>query len=111
MGDSARLVIADDHPLFRGALREAVSGLFEKVERIERQVSKGRADAADALGLLKACTVRRSYDKVEGAVAICKQLEPARAAENSRSFRKLLKVLGCAQEAPTPRKAARRPQR
>src|SRR5215472_4571024 len=24
-----RLVIADDHPLFRGALREAVTGLFE----------------------------------------------------------------------------------
>jgi DNA-binding NarL/FixJ family response regulator len=30
-----RLVIADDHPLFRGALREAVSGLFEKVEIAE----------------------------------------------------------------------------
>jgi len=27
-----RLVIADDHPLFRGALREAVSGLFERVD-------------------------------------------------------------------------------
>jgi DNA-binding NarL/FixJ family response regulator len=26
-----RLLIADDHPLFRGAMREAVSGLFEKV--------------------------------------------------------------------------------
>jgi DNA-binding NarL/FixJ family response regulator len=26
-----RLVIADDHPLFRGALREAVTGLFEQV--------------------------------------------------------------------------------
>jgi len=26
-----RLVIADDHPLFRGALREAVTGLFEHV--------------------------------------------------------------------------------
>jgi DNA-binding NarL/FixJ family response regulator len=26
-----RLVIADDHPLFRGALREAVSGLLEQV--------------------------------------------------------------------------------
>jgi DNA-binding NarL/FixJ family response regulator len=25
-----RLLIADDHPLFRGALREAVSGLFER---------------------------------------------------------------------------------
>lgn len=27
-----RLVIADDHPLFRGALREAVSGVFEHAE-------------------------------------------------------------------------------
>jgi DNA-binding NarL/FixJ family response regulator len=26
------LLIADDHPLFRGALREAVSGLFDRVE-------------------------------------------------------------------------------
>jgi DNA-binding NarL/FixJ family response regulator len=30
-----RLLIADDHPLFRGALREAVSGLFETVEIVE----------------------------------------------------------------------------
>jgi DNA-binding NarL/FixJ family response regulator len=29
--ESHRLVIADDHPLFRGALREAVTGLFEKL--------------------------------------------------------------------------------
>ena len=27
-----RLIIADDHPLFRGALREAVTGLFERVD-------------------------------------------------------------------------------
>jgi DNA-binding NarL/FixJ family response regulator len=27
-----RLVIADDHPLFRGALREAISGLFGRAE-------------------------------------------------------------------------------
>src|SRR5262249_59814814 len=33
--ESARLIIADDHPLFRGALREAVSGLFEEVEIAE----------------------------------------------------------------------------
>ena len=32
---SARLIIADDHPLFRGALREAVSGLFDEVEIAE----------------------------------------------------------------------------
>ncbi len=30
-----RLVIADDHPLFRGALREAVGGLLERVDVAE----------------------------------------------------------------------------
>jgi DNA-binding NarL/FixJ family response regulator len=30
-----RLIIADDHPLFRGALREAVAGLFARVEIAE----------------------------------------------------------------------------
>ena len=30
-----RLVIADDHPLFRGALREAISGLLEQVDIAE----------------------------------------------------------------------------
>ncbi len=37
MNDSPlyRLVIADDHPLFRGALREAVSGLIARVEIAE----------------------------------------------------------------------------
>src|SRR6266852_2938136 len=35
MAGSIRLVIADDHPLFRGALREAVSGLFEKADIAE----------------------------------------------------------------------------
>lgn len=30
-----RLVIADDHPLFRGALRESISGLLEKMEIAE----------------------------------------------------------------------------
>src|ERR1700758_3589052 len=33
--ESVRLIIADDHPLFRGALREAVSGLFEELEIAE----------------------------------------------------------------------------
>src|SRR5213078_4152031 len=35
MAGSIRMVIADDHPLFRGALREAVSGLFDHVEIAE----------------------------------------------------------------------------
>jgi DNA-binding NarL/FixJ family response regulator len=35
MDNPIRLIIADDHPLFRGALREAVSGLFEDVDIAE----------------------------------------------------------------------------
>lgn len=58
-----------------------------------------RADAVDALGLLKTCSKDRTFDKVRDGVAICKVLEPVRAAANSRSFRKLLKELGVA-EAP-----------
>src|SRR5215475_12752301 len=30
-----RLVLADDHPLFRGALREAIAGLLEQVDIAE----------------------------------------------------------------------------
>jgi DNA-binding NarL/FixJ family response regulator len=46
-----RLVIADDHPLFRGALREAVEGLFERVDISEAgsfdDVSKLLDDSGD----------------------------------------------------------------
>jgi hypothetical protein len=75
------------------ALR-ALPRMFENVERIEKQVAPNRADAVDALGLLKSCA-RKGYDKVRGGVAICEKLDPVRAAANSRSFRKLLKVLEC----------------
>ena len=30
-----QVLIADDHPLFRGALREALNGLFDRVEVAE----------------------------------------------------------------------------
>lgn len=46
---SYRLVIADDHPLFRGALREAVHGLFDPSDVAE-------AGSFDAVGqLLERC--------------------------------------------------------
>jgi hypothetical protein len=90
------------------ALRD-LPGLFEQVERIEKRVVPGRADTVDALGLLKTCSGKRAYDKKKGAVEICKKLDPERARQNSRSFRKLLKTLGC--DAPpeeTPRGQRRR---
>ncbi len=78
------------------ALR-GIAGRFEKVERIAKQVTPGRADAVDALGLLKACSKDRTFDKPRDAAAICKVLDPERAAANSRSFRKMLKELGVPQ--------------
>ena len=85
-------------------------GLFERehAERIEKQVA-GRADAVDAHALLKTCSRKRAYDKKTGAIEICKKLDPERARKNSRSFRKLLKTLGCPEPpVDTVRARARR---
>lgn len=90
-----------------------LAAMFENVERIEKQVAPNRADGVDALNLLKACARKRGYSKVEGALAICKHLDPIRAAANSRSLRKLLKVLECPGAAPpaSPRRRGRSVQR
>lgn len=45
-----RLVIADDHPLFRGALREAVNGLFDSAEIAEAGSFDEVARLLDASG-------------------------------------------------------------
>jgi len=74
------------------ALRD-LPGLVENPDRIQKQVT-GRADAVDALGLLKSCWRKRPFNKPECAVAICRRMDPTRAAKNSRSFRKFLKTLG-----------------
>jgi Domain of unknown function (DUF4276) len=87
------------------ALR-ALPGMFKDVDRIQRQIAGGRADQLDALSLLKSCA-QRDYDKVAGAVAICKKLDHARAAANSRSFRKLMKTLGVSVET-SPKAKGRR---
>ena len=42
-----RLLIADDHPLFRGALREAVSGLLERAEIAEAGTFEAVVDVLD----------------------------------------------------------------
>lgn len=89
---------------------QALPGLFENVERIEKQVVPNKADAVDAHELLKTCSRKRSYEKKTGAIEICKRLDPERARLNSRSFRKLLKTLGCPEPpvvAPQPRRRQR----
>ncbi len=92
------------------ALRD-LSGMFQDIDRIAKQVAPHRADAVNALGLLKQCCRLKHYDKVRGSIEICKKIEPDRAAGNSRSFRKLLKTLGHSTPMPDPVPAARRRRR
>src|SRR4029079_549079 len=45
-----RVVIADDHPLFRGALREAVAGLMERAEVAEAGTFEEVQRLSDTVG-------------------------------------------------------------
>lgn len=74
---------------------QAMRGLFPNLHRITGRVTPGNADHCDAYELLQTASARRgSYRKLKGAVAICRHLDPGRAALNSRSFRRFLRVLG-----------------
>jgi hypothetical protein len=69
--------------------------LFPEAQRILRAVPRGNADGIDGLAMLRRASGSRGrYDKVQGAVAICTHLDPGRAALNSRSFRRFLRMLG-----------------
>ena len=50
MSANYRLVIADDHPLFRGALREAVSGLLEHADIAEAGTFEAAAELLEQGG-------------------------------------------------------------
>jgi DNA-binding NarL/FixJ family response regulator len=61
-----QLVIADDHPLFRGALREAVSGLLEKVEIAEAGTFEDVVALLDKAGDIDLVTLDLSMPGVRG---------------------------------------------
>ena len=82
-------------------------GLFPDAPRVRQSVPVGAADHADALAILQqASGRRRRYHKVHGAVAVCSHLNPGRAALNSRSFRRFLRVIGDTRYADQSRKPA-----
>lgn len=65
------------------------------VESGQRQVVEpDRADRVDALAWLKRAARNKSYSKTEDAVRILRKADPGRMAMNSRSFRRLLRVMG-----------------
>lgn len=68
------------------------SGRFRIGNPFRRAVEPDRADRADALALMKEA-VRGDYDKVADARRILNEADVLRIGRNSRSFRRLLRVL------------------
>ena len=69
---------------------------FKLTRRFKAKVSPNKADnVVDAEAELKALCMGASYHKRDDPVRIAKHQEPRRIAENSRSFRRFLRVVGC----------------
>jgi hypothetical protein len=73
---------------------KSLDDMFIKVGNFEREVGRNRADQIDALAVLNRHTIDGKFHKKNGAVAICKRMDPIRAAKNSRSLRRFLRVAG-----------------
>lgn len=66
---------------------------FQLTVSAVRLIQSGRADAANALAIIKRAAIGTQYDKVVDAVSIMKVADPLAIAANSRSFRKLLRTV------------------
>lgn len=71
-----------------------LKGRFKFETGHRSQVEPNKADHVDGLELLKRIVKQRDYSKVKDAVQILSRAEPLRMAGNSRSFRRLLRLLG-----------------
>jgi hypothetical protein len=60
----------------------------------ERSIVPNKADNVAALEVLKTAAVRTSYSKVPDSQRILERADIQRIAANSRSFRRLLRVVG-----------------
>lgn len=80
-------LIGDPRSLDRGASRR-----IQIKERMIERIEKSGADNVNALAILNGC-IADGYNKRADAIEICKTIDPVRVAENSRSFRKLIKEL------------------
>lgn len=86
---------------------KAVIKTSRGIGALRRHVEPNKADNVDALALLKQHAARKQFDKRGDGAAICAKLDPNVAAQNSRSFRRFLRLLG----NPDYAKQSKRPKR
>lgn len=72
----------------------AQPGRYHPGRVAERRVAPNRADAVDAMGLLRAAVVGDRFDKRRDSVRILERADPVTMAANSRSFRRFLRCIG-----------------
>ena len=78
-----QVLIADDHPLFRGALREAVNGLFDRIGVAEAGTFEEvveRLEGAGELDLILLDLQMPGARGFSGLIRVCR----------SRSFRQMM---------------------
>lgn len=61
-------------------------------DRIVERIRSSGADGVNGLAVLNGC-IKDGYCKRSDAIEICKRIDPATVADNSRSFRKFMKEL------------------
>jgi hypothetical protein len=72
----------------------ALRGRFRVTKKARTSVEPNRADNMDAIPLLKTFVVGQPYDKVRDAVRVMRVADVKKMARNSRSFRRLMRVIG-----------------
>jgi len=72
---------------------QTMGARFRVTDGDRRQIVPNRADSIDAYALLRRAAIREAYDKVRDSVRIARVASPDRIAQNSRSFRRFLRVV------------------
>lgn len=67
---------------------------FSISSRALDSINHNRADRVDAQSILEHAALVRAYDKIDDSVRIMGLADPQEIANNSRSFRRLLRVIG-----------------
>jgi len=84
--------------------------LLSQKSRFNWKRLNGEVDELNARDLLNKAAIGAAYHKSRDSVRIMRLAVPDRIGFQSRSFRKLLGILGCAEYKTQTRKAARMPQ-